>query len=145
MKCMRICVMLGVLLLAGCSTKRTLTIDTEPKGARVWVNDRYVGESPVAVPFVHYGEFEVRLEKAGHHPWAGIIRVPTQIDGYPVIDLPQELTVRQRAFRYLGRLEPLRGKATEADAAAALERARAFRERTLREVAEPGTPGRMSR
>ena len=68
-------------LLAGCSTKRTLTIDTEPRGARVWVNDRYVGESPVAVPFVHYGDFEVRLEKPCHHPWAWIVRVPTRFDG----------------------------------------------------------------
>jgi hypothetical protein len=133
------------LALAGCSTKRVLTIRSDPTGARVWVNGVDRGRTPVDVPFVHYGRFPVRLEKAGYESLAGEVHVPSAIDGYPIVDLPYELTVRERRFEWTGRLRRLATEPTEADARAALERAKSLREETRRAVTEPGTPQRSPR
>lgn len=48
--------------LAGC-VERRLTINTEPQGARVWLNDQQIGVSPVTVPFNWYGDYWVRISK----------------------------------------------------------------------------------
>ena len=71
--------------------------------------------------------------------------VPTQIDGYPIIDLPLEMLVRDRRFRWTATLKPLTGRPTEEGMTEVLRRAQEFRERTLRETREPGTPGRIPR
>lgn len=65
-------------LLCGC-IERTLTIRTEPEGARVYLNDQDVGQSPVTVPFTWYGDYDVVVRKEGyetlrtnhrlHTPW----------------------------------------------------------------------------
>lgn len=133
--------LLGVvlaLLLVGCSTKRSLTIHSQPEGARVWVNGEEQGQTPVTIPFVYYGWFEVRLEKLGYEALARDVKVPTRIDGYPVIDLPFELVVRGRHFEWTGVLEPI--PETDDDSLREiLQGAEAFRARTLRE-AVPGAP-----
>lgn len=51
----------------GC-TQRTIEVTSEPSGALVHLNDRQVGRTPVTVPFLHYGKYDVRLERDGHHP-----------------------------------------------------------------------------
>lgn len=53
------------LLLNGC-VERTLTINTEPPGALVALNDEQVGESPVTVSFNWYGDYGVRAGKEGY-------------------------------------------------------------------------------
>jgi hypothetical protein len=141
----RVALLFAGVLLAGCSTKRTLWIESDPPGARVFVDGVDRGPAPAAVPFVHYGDFDVRLEHPGHVPWAGVVSVASRIDGYPVVDLPFELAVRHRAFRWKGSLLPIPARPTEADARAAYDRALEFRARTHREVAEPGTPGRIEK
>ena len=50
--------------LAGC-IQRTITINSEPQGALVHLNDVEVGRTPVTVPFTFYGTYDVRLEKEG--------------------------------------------------------------------------------
>ena len=52
-------------LATGC-VERTLTIRTEPAGAMVTLNDEQVGLSPVTVPFEWYGDYGVRITKAGY-------------------------------------------------------------------------------
>jgi hypothetical protein len=51
---------LAALLATGC-VQRTLEIRTEPPGADVLVDSKYVGKSPVTVPFVYGGVHEVVL------------------------------------------------------------------------------------
>ncbi len=51
--------------LAGC-VERRLTINTEPQGAMVILNDQQIGESPVTVPFNWYGDYWVRISKDGY-------------------------------------------------------------------------------
>jgi hypothetical protein len=53
------------LSLAGC-VERTLTINTEPQGALVVLNDEEIGISPVTTSFEWYGDYWVRLSKEGY-------------------------------------------------------------------------------
>ncbi|UCC97222.1 MAG: PEGA domain-containing protein [Phycisphaerales bacterium] len=52
-------------VLCGC-VERKLTINTEPQGALVTLNDEEIGESPVTVGFSWYGDYCVRLSKEGY-------------------------------------------------------------------------------
>jgi hypothetical protein len=56
---------LMTIALAGC-VERRLTINTEPKGAVVILNDQEIGVSPVTVSFNWYGDYWVRLRKDGY-------------------------------------------------------------------------------
>ncbi len=53
------------LLLSGC-VERKLTINTEPQGALVILNDEEIGTSPVTVSFEWYGDYRVRISKDGY-------------------------------------------------------------------------------
>jgi hypothetical protein len=52
------------LSLGGC-VERQLTINTEPRGAMVVLNDEEIGISPVTVSFEWYGDYDVRISKEG--------------------------------------------------------------------------------
>jgi hypothetical protein len=53
------------LLLGGC-VERKLTINTEPTGAIVVLNDEEIGTSPVTTSFEWYGDYNVRISKEGY-------------------------------------------------------------------------------
>jgi len=55
----------AAIVLAGC-VERRLTINTEPPGAMVILNDQQIGKSPVTVPFNWYGDYSVRISKDGY-------------------------------------------------------------------------------
>ena len=55
---------LTTVLLSGC-VERELTINTEPQGGLVILNDEEIGNSPVTVNFKWYGTYRVRIEKEG--------------------------------------------------------------------------------
>lgn len=128
------------LLVAGCGMQRTLIVDSEPRGARAWVDGQERGLTPVSVEFTHPGAFHVRLEKAGYASLAQDVTVPSRLADYPVLDLPGEIVGgHQRVTRTL-RLEPLPAAPSPADLGQTRERANQFRDRARREVQEPGTP-----
>ncbi len=52
-------------MLAGC-VERKLTINTQPQGALVLLNDEEIGLSPVTVSFEWYGDYNVRITKEGY-------------------------------------------------------------------------------
>jgi hypothetical protein len=52
----------GLLSITGC-VERKLTINTNPAGAQVWLNDEEIGTSPVTVSFNWYGDYNVRISK----------------------------------------------------------------------------------
>ena len=56
--------MTAAILLTGC-VERKLTINTEPQGALIVLNDEEVGISPVTVAFNWYGDYTVRINKEG--------------------------------------------------------------------------------
>ena len=133
----RVCVVvLLAACLTGCSTQRWLEIRSDPPGATVYVNGtRNPETTPMRIPFVHYGGFDLRLEKQGYASHSEYVEIPSQIDGYPIVDLPYELLVREKGFARTFRLAPLPQNPTRADAARALERARAARAESEREAA----------
>ena len=94
--------LLAAALLAGCSTKRTLTIDSTPPGAAVWVDGERKGTTPVQVPFVHYGTFEVRLEKNGYEALAEEVTVPTKIETPKAITMMTKSRKRVRIASHRG-------------------------------------------
>jgi len=53
------------LLVSGC-VERKLTINTEPQGALIILNDEEIGTSPVTVSFEWYGDYWVRIRKDGY-------------------------------------------------------------------------------
>ena len=55
---------LPALLLTGC-VERKLTINTQPQGALVWLNDEEIGATPVTVAFNWYGDYKIRITKDG--------------------------------------------------------------------------------
>lgn len=57
---------LTTVLLSGC-VERELTINTEPQGGLVILNDEEIGNSPVTVNFKWYGTYRVRIEKEGYN------------------------------------------------------------------------------
>lgn len=57
--------MLLLVVLAGC-VERELTINTQPQGALVELNDEEIGQSPVTVNFNWYGDYCVRISKDGY-------------------------------------------------------------------------------
>jgi len=61
---MAVC-LIASLFLGGC-VERKLTINTEPQGALVILNDEEIGESPVTVNFNWYGDYWVRIRKEGY-------------------------------------------------------------------------------
>ena len=60
-------VLAGVIALGGC-VQRKIKINSQPEGALVYLNDQEVGRTPVAVNFIWYGTYDVRLEKDGYEP-----------------------------------------------------------------------------
>lgn len=55
----------AIVIFAGC-VERRLTINTQPQGALVVLNDEEIGTSPVTVPFNWYGDYNVRISKEGY-------------------------------------------------------------------------------
>ena len=52
------------LLFCGC-VERRLTINTEPQGAMVLLNDEEIGTTPATVSFSWYGDYNVTARKEG--------------------------------------------------------------------------------
>lgn len=118
--------------------KRTLTIDSVPSGATIWVNgQKQASPTPVTIDFTWYGWWEVRLEKEGYQSLSTEVHVKSRPDGYPLIDLPLERITPDYHVRRTLRLVPLDPDPQEADLQAVRERAEALRDR----AGAPRVPG----
>jgi serine/threonine protein kinase len=52
-----------------------LYVDSRPRGARIFVDGRAVGTTPMQLPKIDIGSHVVRLELAGHQTWTSAARV----------------------------------------------------------------------
>ncbi len=84
------------LLGVGC-VQRTISITSEPAGALVYLNDNEVGRTPVTVPFVFYGVYDVRLEAEGYQPLWTTQKAKAPWWETPGIDLVAEAVPRNKA------------------------------------------------
>ncbi len=53
-----------IVSVAGC-VERKLTINTNPAGAQVFLNDEEIGISPVTTSFNWYGDYNITIRKQG--------------------------------------------------------------------------------
>ncbi len=111
-----------VMFCCGC-VERQLTINTTPPGARVWLNDEDMGESPMTTRFKWYGDYNVRIEKPGfrtlhtHRPLEG-----PWYDTFPFDFLAQIVNPRRivDAYDWTFALQPKQPAAQDAIIARAL-------------------------
>jgi hypothetical protein len=76
----------GAMVLTGC-VRRTLTVNTDPQGAAVVLNDQHIGTSPAKVDFVWYGDYSVILHKDGYETVNTHYRIKPPWYENPPIDL----------------------------------------------------------
>jgi hypothetical protein len=113
--------------------RRTLTINSDPQGALVYLNDAEVGRTPVSVDFLWYGEYDVILRKEGYATLQTSERIPEPWYQIPPIDFFAEVCWPgqihdQHAVAYA--LEP----AVPPDREELLQRAEALRAEALYET-----------
>jgi hypothetical protein len=58
-------ILLATLLAAAGCVERKLTINTNPAGAQVFLNDEEIGVSPVTASFNWYGDYNITIRKQG--------------------------------------------------------------------------------
>jgi len=76
----------------GC-VERTVSINTEPQGATVMLNDQDIGRSPVKVPFTWYGDYDIVVRKEGFETVKTSHRLKTPWYQLPGIDLFSECLI----------------------------------------------------
>lgn len=79
----------AILLSTGCVERRFL-IESSPPGAYVYVNNTPYGPTPIDVPFLFYGDYDVQLVKEGFQTKRVKQPVSTPWWGYPIIDFWSE-------------------------------------------------------
>lgn len=83
---------LAVLTFSGC-VERIMKIDSDPQGARVFVNDEEIGVTPVQLSFLWYGDYDIMLRKAGYETLKTSCRIDPPWYQYPPIDLVAECLI----------------------------------------------------
>ena len=83
--------MLGLVMISVCASmlgcvERRIFITSEPAGARVWLNDQEVGETPVEVDFTWFGVYDVRVKKDGFEPLTTTAEAKAPLHEQPGID-----------------------------------------------------------
>jgi hypothetical protein len=59
----------------GAAHVASLTIDSKPRGARVFVDGRAAGTTPLVLAHTRVGRHVVRVVRAGYRPWTATVRV----------------------------------------------------------------------
>jgi hypothetical protein len=86
-----ICILVAASWM-GC-IERTVSINTEPTGATVILNDDEVGKSPVKVPFTWYGDYDIIIRKPGYKTLKTNHRLNAPWYQFPIIDIFAECLV----------------------------------------------------
>lgn len=76
-------------LPCGC-VERRFTVHSEPSGAKVYVNNKAVGFTPVDVPFTYYGTYLISLEYPGYQIKHVEERIKAPLYAYPPADFVVE-------------------------------------------------------
>ncbi|MGH7176097.1 MAG: PEGA domain-containing protein [Tepidisphaeraceae bacterium] len=85
----RTCLLLG-LSMGGC-VERTMTINTHPQGAIVYLNNQEFGRTPVTRDFTWYGNYDVEIRKDGYETLKAHASVIAPVWGWPPIDIVAEV------------------------------------------------------
>jgi len=109
-----------------------MTITSDPPGAVVYVSNVEVGRTPVTIPFLWYGDYDVILRLEGHNTLTTHAQINMPIYEYPPFDLLSEMAPwTYRDLRYLHyKLMPL----TPPNEEDLIQRAQAMEKRNLEPV-----------
>jgi hypothetical protein len=104
----------------------TITVTSQPSGALVHLNDQEVGRTPLTVPFLFYGTYDVRLELEGYKPLWTSQRAKGPWWEAPGPDLAAEVVGAESTFAWHFELQalPSEDAVVTADTDALLQRAR---------------------
>jgi hypothetical protein len=78
-----------VTLLTGC-VERRFRVESNPPGAYLYVNNTPYGPTPVDVPFLFYGDYDIQLVKEGFQTKRVKEPVPAPWYQYPIADFFSE-------------------------------------------------------
>ncbi|HUV38943.1 MAG TPA: PEGA domain-containing protein [Planctomycetota bacterium] len=127
-----------VLLAAAGCVERKLIITSDPPGARVYVDDEEVGQTPVSTRFDFYGGRTFVLKKDGYRDTMEVRKVRKPFYAQPVLDIITDLgpipIKDHQSFHF--KMEPMQ----PVDADALIERAREMRSRVTGEPYVPKAP-----
>lgn len=127
--------LLGTLLSSACATRRILSVESEPPGAQVRLDDELIGRTPLEYDFEHYGGRRLTLYLGGYRTWSAPLELERPwharfpIDLITEVLIPMGLTDRHHVSV---ELEPDLELAEELDFSAILEHAREVRETVAR-------------
>lgn len=101
----------AIVLTAGCArVQRTISIDSDPPGALVYMNDQEIGRTPVTRDFLWYGKYDVELRKEGYETRKTSAKVIAPWWQWPPFDLMADLVPfrlkDKRNFSYVLQPEP---------------------------------------
>lgn len=77
---------LATFSITGCAERR-IRVTSEPSGARVWLNDQDIGQTPTEARFTFYGSYDLRLEREGFEPYHAEHIAKAPFREYPGPDL----------------------------------------------------------
>ena len=84
---------IAALFTCGGCVERTMKINTQPAGARVFVNDEEIGLSPARVAFTWYGDYDIVIRNEGFETLKTHYRVSPPWHQYPPFDFVGEVMV----------------------------------------------------
>ena len=89
----RILALVVLILIAPGCVERRLTIRTNPPGALCYVDDHWVGITPVSTSFIYYGNRKIRLVKDGYETLTVIEPIWPPYYEIPPLDFVSETLV----------------------------------------------------
>jgi hypothetical protein len=104
-----------VVALAGC-VERKLTINTQPQGAVVFLNDEEIGSSPATVSFQWYGDYNITARKDGYETLKTHRKLEApRHDAFPYDFFAQLLTPKRivDSYEWTFELEPKKALSTD--------------------------------
>lgn len=81
-----------IVFATGC-VERRFVVESNPPGAMVYVNNEPYGPTPVDIPFLYYGNYDIQLVKDGYQTKNIKQKISAPWYEYPGIDFVSEVVV----------------------------------------------------
>lgn len=78
-----------ILNCAGC-VRRSVTITSQPPGASAYLDNKYLGETPVETEFLFYGGHRLELTKPGYENYRTTLKLKAPVYQYVPLDFITE-------------------------------------------------------
>jgi hypothetical protein len=82
---------LAAFVLGGCRAQRQLVFVSEPPAAQVILDGKFVGRTPLELPFETYGYRHIAFQKAGYRSHAEVLEVESPWYSIFPLDLVSEI------------------------------------------------------